>query len=83
MLNEEIQNNNRKNSGSLTNRSYAKENTLSKHDENISTLLGNNEYIEGVACGTLHTLLRSNIGRIFSAGYGETFALGIENPPSA
>jgi alpha-tubulin suppressor-like RCC1 family protein len=39
-------------------------------------LLNVEEFIVEIACGSLHTLARSNQGRIFSCGFGETYALG-------
>ena len=35
------------------------------------------EKIVDVSCGALHSLLLTNKGRIFSSGYGETYALGL------
>ena len=35
-----------------------------------------------VACGAVHTLLRTNIDRVFSCGNGSTFALGHGNRES-
>jgi alpha-tubulin suppressor-like RCC1 family protein len=37
------------------------------------------EKICNVSCGALHSLLLTNKGRIFACGYGETFALGLNN----
>lgn len=34
------------------------------------------EKIVQVACGAIHTLIRTNLGRVFSCGNGSTFALG-------
>lgn len=34
------------------------------------------EKVEQVACGAIHTLVRTNLHRIFSCGNGSTFALG-------
>ena len=36
----------------------------------------NKERVSQVACGAIHTLLRTNLGRVFSCGNGSTFALG-------
>ncbi|EGR33833.1 protein kinase, putative, partial [Ichthyophthirius multifiliis] len=42
-------------------------------------LLENDEYITQIQCGTLHTIALSNKNRLFSTGYGETYALGHAN----
>ena len=34
------------------------------------------EKIVQVACGAIHTMIRTNLGRVFSCGNGSTFALG-------
>lgn len=34
------------------------------------------ERVIDVACGALHSLLITNLGKLFSCGYGETYALG-------
>ena len=39
-------------------------------------LLGNDEVVTQIACGALHTMVSTNKNRIFSCGYGETYALG-------
>lgn len=36
----------------------------------------NKEKIVQVACGAIHSLIRTNLGRVFSCGNGSTFALG-------
>jgi alpha-tubulin suppressor-like RCC1 family protein len=41
-----------------------------------SLLLSENEFITDIVCGSLHTLALSSRSRIFSCGFGETFALG-------
>jgi alpha-tubulin suppressor-like RCC1 family protein len=35
-----------------------------------------------VACGSIHTLVRTNLQRIFSCGNGSTYALGHKNRES-
>jgi len=40
------------------------------------------ESIIQIACGSIHTLARSNSQRIFSCGNGSTFALGHKNRES-
>ena len=47
--------------------------------KNFNCLLNSDEYINEISCGSLHTLVRSNHGRIFSTGFGETYALGHGN----
>ena len=42
-------------------------------------ILNLNEIVVEVACGALHTIVLTNQNRIFSAGYGENFALGHGN----
>ena len=37
------------------------------------------ETIEEIVCGSMHVLVLSNWGRLFSCGFGETFALGHGN----
>jgi hypothetical protein len=34
------------------------------------------EKVEQVACGAIHTMIRTNLNRLFSCGNGSTFALG-------
>lgn len=46
--------------------------TFKKQD----SILFDDEYIHTISCGSVHTLIISNKGRIFSTGYGETYALG-------
>lgn len=43
------------------------------------TLMNPNEFVISFACGALHTLALTNNGRVFSCGFGETFALGFGN----
>ena len=38
--------------------------------------LKNKEKIVQVACGAIHSMIRTNLGRVFSCGNGSTFALG-------
>ena len=45
-------------------------------------LLREKERIVQVACGSIHTLARSNLHRVFSCGNGSTFALGHKNRDS-
>ena len=44
---------------------------------NNNSFLNENEFAEEIACGTLHSLVRTNKNRIFSTGFGETYALGL------
>ena len=39
-------------------------------------LLTNGEFVQEIVCGTLHVMVLSNKGRMFSCGFGETYALG-------
>ena len=39
-------------------------------------LLPATEKVEQVECGSIHTMLRTNLNRIFSCGNGSTYALG-------
>lgn len=48
-----------------------------------SFLLKVSEKVIQVACGSIHTLARSTMHRIFSCGNGSTFALGHKNRESA
>ena len=41
-----------------------------------SYLLKASEKIVQVACGSIHTLVRTSLNRIFSTGNGSTYALG-------
>ncbi len=41
--------------------------------------MNSDEKVTGLACGTLHTLVKTDRNRVFSSGYGETFALGHGN----
>lgn len=41
--------------------------------------LRNKERVMQVACGAVHSLVRTNIDRVFSCGNGSTFALGHGN----
>jgi len=34
------------------------------------------EKVEQVACGSIHTLIRTNLHRLFTCGNGSTYALG-------
>lgn len=43
-------------------------------------VLNTNEIIVDISCGALHTVAVTNHNRMFSCGYGETFALGHGNP---
>lgn len=45
-------------------------------------ILREKERIVQIACGSIHTLARSNIHRLFSCGNGSTFALGHKNRDS-
>jgi alpha-tubulin suppressor-like RCC1 family protein len=47
-----------------------------------SYLLKEKEIVLQVACGSIHTLARSNMHRIFSCGNGSTYALGHKNRES-
>lgn len=38
--------------------------------------LRNKERVVQVACGAIHTMIRTNMSRVFSCGNGSTFALG-------
>jgi alpha-tubulin suppressor-like RCC1 family protein len=40
------------------------------------SILFSNEQVSSIACGALHTVVMTTKGRLFSAGYGETYALG-------
>jgi len=40
------------------------------------------EKVEQVACGSIHTMIRTNQHRIFSCGNGSTFALGHQSKES-
>ncbi len=40
------------------------------------------EKIVQVGCGAIHTMIRTNLGRVFSCGNGSTFALGHGNRDS-
>ena len=42
-------------------------------------LLRPKEYVEQVECGSLHTMVRTNMNRLFSCGNGSTYALGHGN----
>lgn len=46
-------------------------------DKNLNMyLLQPKEKVEQVECGSIHTLLRTNLNRLFSCGNGATYALG-------
>ncbi len=45
-------------------------------------LLSAYEKVNQIACGPLHTLVKSDKNRLFSTGYGETYALGHGNSSS-
>jgi alpha-tubulin suppressor-like RCC1 family protein len=45
-------------------------------------LLREKERVIQVACGSIHTLARTNQQRLFSCGNGSTFALGHKNRDS-
>ena len=48
--------------------------------ENVNLyLLHNKERVEQVECGSIHTLIRTSMHRLFSCGNGSTFALGHGN----
>jgi hypothetical protein len=42
-------------------------------------LMQQKEKVEQVECGSIHTLVRTNLSRLFSCGNGATFALGHGN----
>ena len=42
-------------------------------------LLQPKESVEQVECGSLHTVVRTNMNRLFSCGNGSTYALGHGN----
>ena len=42
-------------------------------------LLKISEKVVQIACGSIHTLVRTNKNRVFSCGNGSTFALGHKN----
>ncbi|CAD8210835.1 unnamed protein product [Paramecium pentaurelia] len=46
------------------------------NDNQCQILLQNDEAVQQVACGALHTLILTNKNRIFSCGFGESYALG-------
>lgn len=52
-------------------------NTMYSKKEKI---LFDDEYIFDISCGAVHTIITSNRGRVFSTGYGNTFALGNGTP---
>ena len=39
-------------------------------------LLQAKERVEQVECGSIHTIMRTNLSRLFSCGNGSTYALG-------
>lgn len=41
------------------------------------SLLNTYEFVVNMACGALHSIALTNTGRVFSCGFGETFALGL------
>ena len=46
-------------------------------EDNIELFLFKpSEKVEQVACGAIHSLIRTNMHRVFSCGNGSTFALG-------
>lgn len=45
----------------------------------MTPLLGSKERVVQVACGSIHTILRTDKGRLFSCGNGSSFALGHRN----
>jgi hypothetical protein len=48
-----------------------------EEQENLDLFLFKpSEKVEQVSCGAIHTLIRTNLHRIFSCGNGSTFALG-------
>lgn len=48
-----------------------------EEQENLDLFLFKpSEKIEQVSCGAIHTLIRTNLHRVFSCGNGSTFALG-------
>ena len=51
------------------------------NEEKISNLflLQSKERVEQVACGSIHTIVRTNLSRLFSCGNGSTYALGHGN----
>jgi len=54
----------------------------SKSEETDLVNLGAKEKVVEVACGSLHSLLRTNCRRVLSAGYGELYALGSQSSES-
>lgn len=44
------------------------------------SLMGQNEFVITLSCGALHTLALTNLGRVFSCGFGDTHALGLSTP---
>ncbi|KRX09626.1 Regulator of chromosome condensation 1/beta-lactamase-inhibitor protein II [Pseudocohnilembus persalinus] len=48
-------------------------------ENTINFQLQADEVVTQIACGALHTLIYTNKNRIFACGYGETYALGLEN----
>jgi len=45
-------------------------------------VLRSKERVVQVACGAVHSMIRTNLDRVFSCGNGSTFALGHENRES-
>lgn len=52
--------------------------STSGNSPNVSqSLMNQNEFVISIACGALHSLALTNLGRVFSCGFGDTFALGL------
>lgn len=49
-------------------------------NKNITTkILDDNEYINNISCGSMHTLISTNKGKIYSCGFGGSYALGFND----
>ena len=51
-------------------------------DSPSNFLLKISEKVVQIACGSIHTLVRTNLHRLFSCGNGSTYALGHKNRES-
>lgn len=51
---------------------------MEKYDSNAIEL-PENEYVVDVQCGSIHAIVQTNKDRLFSTGFGETYALGHGN----
>lgn len=60
----------------LGNRNNAKEPTLVNSNQKNYLKLLDNEYIKSIVGGGLHTILYTNLNRLFSSGEGKHYALG-------